>query len=259
VHLALPRESLPTACRLRSCRGARPTRACRAGGAHFRAAAGGEVARHACRAGFVGPRCDQAANHARPCRSPVDLPLAAPARALIRARRRSGAAATPVGGSRGAMTCRRAARSPSRPITRGVRSGTSCAQSPASPRVSILNDRLRARDARALEFAHGRLLPHREDREGPPGRRTGRRGVRVRSRGVVCAGLLAAGVDRAFATALMGWELTDDRFAASLELAARAGVDIRFAVRPLTEARSHPNTVDILAVMRAADVSARWL
>lgn len=58
------------------------------------------------------------------------------------------------------------------------------------------------------------------------------------------------GVDRAFATALMGWELTDDRFAASLELAAGAGVDVRFAVRPLARP-DHPNTVEI--VLRAAD------
>jgi L-serine dehydratase len=58
------------------------------------------------------------------------------------------------------------------------------------------------------------------------------------------------GVDRAFATALMGWELTDDRFAASLDLAARAGVDIRFAVRPLARP-DHPNTVEI--VLHAAD------
>ena len=58
------------------------------------------------------------------------------------------------------------------------------------------------------------------------------------------------GVDRAFATALMGWDLTDDRFAASLELAAAAGLDIRFAVRPLAKP-DHPNTVEI--ALRAAD------
>ena len=58
------------------------------------------------------------------------------------------------------------------------------------------------------------------------------------------------GVDRAFATALMGWELTDDRFAASLDLARRAGLDIRFDVRPLT-APDHPNTVEI--TLRSAD------
>ncbi|MCU0248738.1 MAG: L-serine ammonia-lyase, iron-sulfur-dependent, subunit alpha [Vicinamibacterales bacterium] len=58
------------------------------------------------------------------------------------------------------------------------------------------------------------------------------------------------GVDRAFATALMGWELTDDRFAASLDLAAEAGLEIRFDVRPLAKP-DHPNTVEI--ALRAAD------
>jgi L-serine dehydratase len=58
------------------------------------------------------------------------------------------------------------------------------------------------------------------------------------------------GVDRAFATALMGWKLTDDRFATSLDLAAEAGLDIRFDVRPLAKP-DHPNTVEI--TLRAAD------
>ena len=58
------------------------------------------------------------------------------------------------------------------------------------------------------------------------------------------------GVDRAFATALMGWALTDDRFAASLEHAAESGLEIRFDVRPL-ERPEHPNTVDV--TLRAAD------
>jgi L-serine dehydratase len=52
------------------------------------------------------------------------------------------------------------------------------------------------------------------------------------------------GVDRAFATALMGWDLTDDRFAASLDLAKGAGLDIRFDVRPLARP-DHPNTVEV--------------
>jgi len=52
------------------------------------------------------------------------------------------------------------------------------------------------------------------------------------------------GVDRAFATALMGWDLTDDRFAESLAHAAQAGVAIRFDVRPLA-APDHPNTVEL--------------
>ena len=58
------------------------------------------------------------------------------------------------------------------------------------------------------------------------------------------------GVDRAFATALMGWDLTDDRFATSLGRAAEAGLEIRFEVRPLAKP-GHPNTVEI--VLRAAD------
>jgi L-serine dehydratase len=58
------------------------------------------------------------------------------------------------------------------------------------------------------------------------------------------------GVDRAFATALMGWDLTDDRFAASLGHAAEAGLDIRFVARPLTRPE-HPNTVEIS--LRGAD------
>jgi L-serine dehydratase len=58
------------------------------------------------------------------------------------------------------------------------------------------------------------------------------------------------GVDRAFATALMGWELTDDRFAASLECAEKAGLEIRFDVRPLARP-DHPNTVEI--TLRAKD------
>lgn len=58
------------------------------------------------------------------------------------------------------------------------------------------------------------------------------------------------GVDRAFATALMGWSLTDDRFFSALDLAANAGLEIRFDVRPLRKPE-HPNTVEI--TMRAAD------
>jgi L-serine dehydratase len=58
------------------------------------------------------------------------------------------------------------------------------------------------------------------------------------------------GVDRAFATALMGWALTDDRFAASLDHAKVAGLDVRFDVRPLAKP-DHPNTVEI--TLRAAD------
>jgi len=58
------------------------------------------------------------------------------------------------------------------------------------------------------------------------------------------------GVDRAFATALMGWSLTDDRFFAALDLATNGGLEVRFDVRQLKKPE-HPNTVEI--TMRAAD------
>jgi len=52
------------------------------------------------------------------------------------------------------------------------------------------------------------------------------------------------GVDLGFAVALQGWDLTDDRFFTSLEIAAAHGLDIRFDVRPLARP-DHPNTVEI--------------
>ena len=58
------------------------------------------------------------------------------------------------------------------------------------------------------------------------------------------------GVDRAFAAALMGWELVDDRFSTALERAAASGLDLRFAIRPLSKPE-HPNTVEI--AVRGAD------
>jgi len=50
------------------------------------------------------------------------------------------------------------------------------------------------------------------------------------------------GVDLALAAGLMGWEITDKRFARALELAPRSGLDVRFRVAPLDGA-DHPNTV----------------
>ena len=50
------------------------------------------------------------------------------------------------------------------------------------------------------------------------------------------------GVDLAFAAGLLGWELTDGRFARALALAPAEGLDIRFRVAPLAGA-DHPNTV----------------
>ena len=50
------------------------------------------------------------------------------------------------------------------------------------------------------------------------------------------------GVDLALAAGLLGWAITDERFARALELAPQWGLDIRFRVAPL-EAADHPNTV----------------
>ncbi len=52
-----------------------------------------------------------------------------------------------------------------------------------------------------------------------------------------------------FATGVLGWSLTDERFPHVLELAAQQGVHISFAVEPLPEA-DHPNTVEIRMTSR---------
>jgi len=52
------------------------------------------------------------------------------------------------------------------------------------------------------------------------------------------------GVDLALAAALLGWPITDERFAQALSLAPRQGLRIRFKVAPLEKA-DHPNTVAI--------------
>jgi L-serine dehydratase len=52
------------------------------------------------------------------------------------------------------------------------------------------------------------------------------------------------GVDLALAAALLGWPITDERFARALVLAPRLGLRIRFKVAPLEKA-DHPNTVAI--------------
>ena len=52
------------------------------------------------------------------------------------------------------------------------------------------------------------------------------------------------GVDLALAAALLGWPITDERFARALILAPRQGLRIRFKVAPLEKA-DHPNTVAI--------------
>ena len=52
------------------------------------------------------------------------------------------------------------------------------------------------------------------------------------------------GADLGFASGLLGWDMTDDRFAQALELAAQAGLKIDFTVVSLEKA-DHPNTVEI--------------
>lgn len=52
------------------------------------------------------------------------------------------------------------------------------------------------------------------------------------------------GADLAFATGLMGWSITDERFGQALEAAAKSGLKIDFKVERLKEPE-HPNTVDI--------------
>jgi L-serine dehydratase len=55
------------------------------------------------------------------------------------------------------------------------------------------------------------------------------------------------GSDCGFAAGLMGWTITDDRFARALDLAPAQGLRIAFVVEPLKEA-DHPNTVEIRLV-----------
>jgi L-serine deaminase len=52
------------------------------------------------------------------------------------------------------------------------------------------------------------------------------------------------GSDLGFASGLMGWSITDERFFRALELAEAQGLSIRFAVEPLSNPE-HPNTVQM--------------
>ena len=52
------------------------------------------------------------------------------------------------------------------------------------------------------------------------------------------------GVDLALAAGLLGWPITDERFAKSLVLAPRQGLRLNFRIAPL-EKPEHPNTVAI--------------
>ncbi|MBM3297002.1 MAG: hypothetical protein FJY83_05310, partial [Candidatus Aminicenantes bacterium] len=58
------------------------------------------------------------------------------------------------------------------------------------------------------------------------------------------------GVDLALAAALLGWPITDERFARALILAPRQGLRIRFKIAPLEKA-DHPNTVAMDLVGRS--------
>ncbi len=53
------------------------------------------------------------------------------------------------------------------------------------------------------------------------------------------------GVDLAFATGLLGWSITDERFAEALDLAQKKGLELSFQVEPLERA-DHPNAVRLL-------------
>jgi L-serine dehydratase len=65
------------------------------------------------------------------------------------------------------------------------------------------------------------------------------------------------GADLAFAAGLMGWSITDDRFADALKAAAASGLDVTFAIRRLERA-DHPNAVDIhLAAADGRELMAR--
>ena len=52
------------------------------------------------------------------------------------------------------------------------------------------------------------------------------------------------GVDMAFASGIMGWDIIDERFEIALGAASENGLDISFEVKSLKDA-DHPNTVDI--------------
>jgi L-serine dehydratase len=52
------------------------------------------------------------------------------------------------------------------------------------------------------------------------------------------------GVNLAFASGIMGWDIIDKRFEIALKSAAESEIDIRFEVKSLKDA-DHPNTVDI--------------
>ena len=54
----------------------------------------------------------------------------------------------------------------------------------------------------------------------------------------------ALGVDKAFAAAVMGWEMTDDRYSDAVAAVADAGIELRFDEEPL-EHDDHPNAARI--------------
>jgi len=56
--------------------------------------------------------------------------------------------------------------------------------------------------------------------------------------------------DCGFVAGLMGWDITDERFPQSLELAAAQGLEIEFVVERLPDAE-HPNTVELRMISRS--------
>ncbi len=57
------------------------------------------------------------------------------------------------------------------------------------------------------------------------------------------------GSDLGFAAGIMGWSITDERFAEALDLAAEQGIQMAFAIEQLPQA-DHPNTVEIRMTSR---------
>lgn len=58
------------------------------------------------------------------------------------------------------------------------------------------------------------------------------------------------GVDLAFASGLIGWSITDERFSDALDLVQQKGMDLSFHVEPLERA-DHPNAVRLLVTTAA--------
>jgi L-serine dehydratase len=116
--------------------------------------------------------------------------------------------------------------------------------------VSILNDVLGpvmrgpSSSHTAGSYHIGRLL--RSALGGEPARAT----FTFDPEGSYAATYRQQGVDRALVAGLLGWPITDRRFARALDHAARRGFRPRFRVAPLKGA-DHPNTVDAEIVSKS--------